>query len=120
MLNFFKFREDLPGLVPARESYGRREKGRGWPDQCPPLRAANAFGWDVPAAFEMKFKRRRDGSWRLEREVEVESDWGWSPPGSDPDSDARPLAQRNAWFWDENQTVPHVISPAVYARIRNQ
>src|SRR5688572_25630173 len=75
MLHYFKFRADLPGLVPAQESYGKRAKGRGWPDQCPPLRAANAFGWDVPAAFEMTFKRRRDGSFALESEVEVESDW---------------------------------------------
>ena len=68
----------------------------------------------------MTFRRRRDGSWRLEREVEVESDWGWAPPGSDPKKDARPLIQKNAWFWDENQTAPHVITPDVYARIRNQ
>jgi hypothetical protein len=68
----------------------------------------------------MTFRRRRDGSWRLEREIEVESDWGWAPPGSDPKKDARPLTQKNAWFWDENQTIPHVITPDVYARIRNQ
>jgi hypothetical protein len=120
MLHYFKFHSDLPDPAPARESYGKREKGRGWPDQCPPLRAANAFGWDVPAAFEMRFTRRRDGSFRLEREVEVASDWGWAPPGADAVRDARPLVQKNAWFWDPNQTVPHVISPAVHARIRNQ
>ena len=120
MLHYFRFRSDLPGLVPASETYGPRERGRGWPDQCPPLRAANAFGWDVPAAFEMTFRKPKDGSWRILRDVEVESDWGWAPPGADPKTDARPLVQRNAWFWDPDQTVPHVISPSVYARIRNQ
>src|SRR4029077_1976253 len=34
--------------------------------------------------------------------------------------DARPLTQRNAWFWDENQTIPHVITPDVYEHLQNQ
>jgi hypothetical protein len=119
MLHFYKFRADLPGPVPARETYAKPAKGRGWPEQCPPIRAANAFGWDVPAAFEMRFKKRRDGSWRLATEVEIASDWGWAPRGA-PRGAERPLTQRNAWFWDENQTIPHVISPNVYAQIRNQ
>jgi hypothetical protein len=120
MLHYFKFRSDLPAPVPARATYVKRSGGRGWPEHCPPLRAANAFGWDVLAAFDMKFARRRDGSWRLAREVEVTSDWGWAPRGGQSLNDARPLTQKNAWFWDENQTVPHVITPDVYARIRNQ
>src|SRR5436190_23975514 len=119
MLHYFKFRSDLPGLEPARETYAKPSKGRGWPEQCPPIRAANAFGWDVPAAFDMVFRKRRDGSWRLENEVEIASDWTWSPRADDA-SAARPLTQKNAWFWDENQTIPHVITPAVYERIRNQ
>jgi hypothetical protein len=118
MLHFFKFRSDLSGPTPARESYAKRAKGRGWPDQCPPLRAATAFGWDVPAAFDMVFRKRRGGGWTLEGEVEVESDWAWSPGRKE--AAAAPLTQKNAWFWDENQTVPHVITPQVYAHLRNQ
>ena len=119
MLHFFKFHSSVPAPTPARESYTKRERGRGWPDQCPPLRAANAFGWDVLTAFEMNFRKRRDGSWELEREVEIASDWTWSPPGRGVAA-ALPLTQKNAWFWDENQTLPHVITPNVYARLRNQ
>jgi hypothetical protein len=119
MLRFFKFRSDLPGPTPARETYSKPAKGRGWPDQCPPLRAAQAFGWDVPAAFEMVFKRRRDGSWALEGEVEVESDWAWSRT-TRAAGDAAPLVQKNAWFWDPDQVLPHVITPEVHRAIRNQ
>jgi hypothetical protein len=119
MLHYYKFRSDLPGPVPARETYAKPAKGRGWPEQCPPIRAANAYGWDVPAAFDMTFSRRRDGSFKLENEVEVVSDWAWAPRGAARE-DVRPLVQKNAWFWDENQTLPHVITPEVYRRIRNQ
>jgi hypothetical protein len=118
MLHFFKFRSELPGPTPARETYLPPRKGRGWPDQCPPLRAANAFGWDVPAAFDVAFRRGRDGRWRIEGEVDVESDWAWGKGrGADV---AAPLVQRNAWFWDENQEVPHRITPNVSAAVRNQ
>lgn len=119
MLHYFKFRSDLPGPVPAREAYAKPSKGRGWPEQCPAVRAANAYGWDVPAAFDMTFQKRKDGSWRLAKDVEIASDWAWSPRGV-PSSPARPLAQKNAWFWDENQTLPHVITPDVFPRLRNQ
>jgi hypothetical protein len=119
MLHYFKFNSALPDPVPAREAYARRAKGRGWPEQCPPLRAANAFGWDVPAACEMVFRKRRGGGWKLEHDVEVESDWAWSPRGADP-REGRPLTQHAAWFWDEGQTIPHVISRNVYARLRDQ
>jgi hypothetical protein len=119
VLRYFKFHRGLPGPAPARESYGPRLRGRGWPDQCPPIRAANAFGWDVPAAFDMTFRRRRDGGFALEDPVDVQGDWAWAPRGV-PAEDAVPIVQRNAWFWDRGQKVPHVISPHVYARLRNQ
>jgi hypothetical protein len=117
MLHYFKFRSDLPAPVAASETYGPRERGRGWPDQCPPLRAANAFGWDALTPFDLVFRKRRDGTWQLLTEVEIASDWAWSPRSA---AGARPLAQKNAWFWDENQTLPHVIGPKVYARLRDQ
>jgi hypothetical protein len=126
MLHFYKFSSEVEGPVPAREAYTKRGPGKGWPEECPPLRAANAFGWDVPATFEMRFERRADGSWALDREVEVESDWVYSAPrvGEEPaggeEAEGVPLTQKNAWFWDEDQVLPHVISKEVYPAIRNQ
>ena len=106
-----------------------RRAGKGWPEECPPLRAAQAFGWDVTASFDMVFHREKDGAWRLEREVEVESDWVFSTGGTHSEhgsseepaaEEGDPLTQKNAWFWDKDQTLPHVISPDVYPLIRNQ
>lgn len=116
MLRFYKFRDDLPAPVPAKDVYERRSSGKGWPEECPPLRAANGFGWDVVAAFDMHF-RQRDGKWSIDPSEEVESDWLW---GGDEGSEGVPLTQVNAWFWDEHQELPHVISPDVYPHIRHQ
>ena len=134
MLHFYKFTSEIEGPIPAREVYVKRGPGKGWPEECPPLRAANSFGWDVPASFEMIFHKQKDGSWRLENEVEIESDWlygGPDGPGphagqehgpavASPEGAGAPLTQKNAWFWDKDQMLPHVISPEVYPEIRNQ
>ena len=129
MLHFYKFSAAIEAPTPAREVYVKRRAGRGWPEECPPLRAAQGFGWDVTVSFDMVFHRRKDGSWRLEQEVEVESDWVFSAgdahsePGSaeeKPVEEGDPLTQKNAWFWDKDQALPHVISPEVYPEIRNQ
>jgi len=131
MLRFYKFSSEVEAPVPAREVYVKRGPGKGWPEECPPLRAANALGWDVPASFEMAFLREPDGSFRLEREVEVESDWTYSAdPGEDghrhgqgegeAGGEGVPLTQKSAWFWEKDQILPHVISKEVYPRIRNQ
>lgn len=148
MLHFYKFSSEVEGPVPAREVYVKRGSGKGWPEECPPIRAASSFGWDVLASFDMVFHREKDGYFRLEKEVEVESDWLYSPPGGDPpgngetrerhernqpheghahadgepcdEGDGVPLTQKNAWFWDKDQMLPHVISPEVYPQIRNQ
>jgi len=121
MLHFYKFAAEVAGPVPAREVYAKREPGRGWPEECPPLRAANAFGWDVPASFEMVFRREDGGAWRLDKEVEVESDWVFTPEqGIGEGQQGAPLVQKNAWFWDQDQMLPHVISPQVYPRLRHQ
>ncbi|HLU49219.1 MAG TPA: DUF6065 family protein [Planctomycetota bacterium] len=117
MLRFYKFRDDLPAPVPAKDVYEKRGGGRGWPEECPPLRAANGFGWDIVAPFEMRFRRQSDGGWTIENPQELESDWLW---GGDEESEGVPLTQVNAWFWDENQEIPHKISPEVYRQIRNQ
>jgi len=116
MLHYYRFHRDLPAPVPAKEAYNPRTSGRGWPEECPPLRAANSFGWDVLAAFDMEF--RRDGDrWRIARAHEVESDWAYS---ASDDSEGVPLKQTNAWFWDENQELPHRISPQVQSHLRDQ
>jgi hypothetical protein len=128
MLHFYKFADTVADLAPARDTYQKRAAGRGWPEECPPLRAANAYGWDVVTTFAMELKRRRDGSWKLESDHVVTSDWVWTPAGlaaadgphDESDDAPAPLTQVNAWFWDKDQTLPHVISKNVYERLRHQ
>jgi hypothetical protein len=121
MLRFYKFSSDAPSLVPAKEVYHRRSPGKGWPEECPPLRAANAFGWDVVSAFDMRFTQR-EGEWMIETTGVLESDWLYSGPESEGDESAEgtPQTQVNAWFWEKDQVLPHRISPEVYAEISNQ
>ncbi len=121
MLRFYRFSAEVPAPTPARAVYEKRGPGRGWPEECPPVRAANAFGWDVSAAFDMDFHRSSDGGWRIESPVDLESDWAYAAPEAETDDgEGAPLVQRNAWFWDKDQTLPHAISPEVYEEIRNQ
>lgn len=117
MLHYFKFRQDLFDPVPAKDVYGKPGPGKGRPEECPPLRAANAFGWDVLANFEVTFRRRRDGAWVVEPDVVVASDFDWA---ASDDSPGAPLSQQYAWFWQKGQKIPHVITDNVYAQIRNQ
>jgi hypothetical protein len=117
MLQYFKFRQDLFDPQPAREVYRKPGKGRGWPEECPPIRAGNSFGFDLVANFEVAFIRKRDGSWRAEPDVVIESDFHYA--ASDEGAGA-PLAQQYAWFWEKGQKLPHIISDNVYAQIRNQ
>ena len=117
MLYFFKFRTDVPSPTPARGAYNKRAPGKGWPEDCPPIRAANAFGWDVVATQDMTF-RQIEGRWTHENPVDLESDWVFDP--DDAAQDGAPLVQRNAWFWEKDQVLPHVISPEVYPHIAHQ
>lgn len=117
MLHYFKFRQELFGPVAAREVYVKRAAGKGWPEECPPVRAANAFGFDVLANFDLTFVKGRGGEWRVQKDVVIESDFDYA--GSE-ESDGRPLTQQYAWFWEKGQRIPHVISDNVYASIRNQ
>ena len=122
MLHFYKFSDEVPSLVPASETYHQRAPGKGWPEECPPLRAANGFGWDVRAAFDMHF-RQEAGEWRLENPKDLESDWSYNGVAAgegEPQGEGVPLVQRNAWFWEDEQELPHRISPDVYQKIRNQ
>ncbi len=116
MLHFFKFRQDLFGPRPARDVYVKRGPGKGWPEECPPVRAANGFGFDVLANFDLVFVRGRKG-WHVESDVVVESDFDWS---ADDDLPGSPLRQQYAWFWEKGQKVPHVISDHVFKHLDNQ
>lgn len=126
MIHFFKFRQDLFDPQPARDVYVKRAPGRGWPEECPPIRAANAFGFDLLANFDVTFVRsdfrggvRGRGGWRVEQPVTVASDFAWAPPGAEHDP-GRPLEQEYAWFWERGQTLPHPISDVVYEEIQHQ
>jgi hypothetical protein len=116
MLHYFKFRQDLFDPRPARDVYIKRGKGKGWPEECPPIRAANAFGFDVLANFDLTFVQSRKG-WRVEEDIVIDSDFNWS---ADDDSAGSPLSQQYAWFWKKGQKLPHPISDNVYETIRNQ
>ncbi|HEY2586575.1 MAG TPA: hypothetical protein VGI81_12495 [Tepidisphaeraceae bacterium] len=117
MLHYFKFRQDLLAPQPAKEIYGKPGPGKGWREECPPIRAANAFGFDLLANFDVTFIRKRDGGWRAEPDLVVESDFDYA--GTE-ESDGAPLRQQYAWFWQKGQKVPHVITDNVYKSIRNQ
>ncbi|MGE0707858.1 MAG: DUF6065 family protein [Planctomycetota bacterium] len=116
MLHFFKFKDQILDPAPARDVYEKRPPGRGWPEECPPMRAANGFGFDVLANFDLVLEQR-DGAWRCANEVEVMSDWLWSPNDED---EGEPLYQVYAWFWDKGQKVPHPIDDHVYEVVRHQ
>lgn len=113
MLQYFRFHAELPHPQPARPVYTRRGSGSGWPEHCPPIRAASAFGWDVINPFDMRFVRDEEGNWDIDEAVSVESDVDFG-------DDTSPHPQVNAWFWQKGQTRPHVISDHVYAAIRHQ
>jgi len=91
----------------------KRPAGRGWPEQCPPVRAANACGWDVLNAFDLRFVRDAQGHWDVEEAVEVHSD-------IDLGEGMTPHPQVNAWFWERGQRRPHVIDDHVWLAIRHQ
>lgn len=116
MLHYFKFRSDLFAPAAGREIYLKRRAGKGWPEECPPIRAANSFGYDLLANFDVTFLRRR-GGWRVEKDVVIESDFHYA---GDESSAGAPLSQQYAWFWEKGQKLPHVISDNVYGEISNQ
>lgn len=117
MLHYYKFRHDLFSPRAGKEAYIKRGPGKGWPEECPPIRAANAFGFDLVANFDVTFKRKRDGQWRIEPDVVIESDFTYS---ASDEGDGSPLQQQYAWFWERGQRLPHVISDIVYEQIQNQ
>src|SRR5205085_8478465 len=107
MIHYFKFHQDCFDPAPARDVYVKRPTGRGWPEECPPIRAANSFGFDILANFDVTFEQKRGGTWAVRPDTVVESDFNWS---GDDESDGTPLRQQYAWFWERGQRLPHVIS----------
>jgi hypothetical protein len=116
MLHYYKFRQELFAPTAGKEIYLKRGKGRGWPEECPPIRAANSFGFDLLANFDVTFVQSR-GRWKVQRDIVIDSDFDWA---RDDDSPSAPLQQQYAWFWEKGQKLPHVISDNVYAQISNQ
>jgi hypothetical protein len=116
MLHYFKFRQDLFGPQAGRDVYVKRPAGRGWPEECPPIRAANALGFDLLANFDVTFVQR-NGKWSVTKDIVIESDFNYS---GTRESEGGPLRQQYAWFWEKGQKLPHVISDNVYAKINNQ
>jgi len=116
MLHYFKFRQELLAPVPAQEIYHKPGPGKGWPEECPPIRAANSFGFDLLANFDVTFIRGQ-GGWRVEKPVIIDSDFDWATSHEAP---GEPLRQEYAWFWQRGQKLPHVISDNVYEVIQHQ
>lgn len=116
MLRYAKFHQSLFSPIPARDIYHKPGPGRGWPEECPPLRAANAFGFDLLANFDIEFRLVR-GSWKITSPITIESDFTYA---ADEKSDGVPLTQQYAWFWQKGQKLPHRITDNVYAVIKNQ
>ncbi len=118
MLHFYKFRQELFGPTPAKDIYRKLPaSGKGWPEECPPIRAANAFGYDILANFDVTFLKKKDGSWRVKDDIVISSDFDWS---SSEESEGQPLSQQYAWFWEKGQKIPHPITDNVYQTIKNQ
>ncbi|HEV2293945.1 MAG TPA: hypothetical protein VGR35_08810 [Tepidisphaeraceae bacterium] len=120
MLHYFKFRQDLFPPQPAKEVYVKRGAGKGWPEECPPIRAANGFGFDLLANFDVTFDQKRGGVWQVEEDVFIESDFSYIGSNESEGGEGAPLTQQYAWFWEKGQKLPHVISDNVYAQIANQ
>lgn len=116
MLHYYKFRQELFAPSPAKEVYIKRGAGRGWPEECPPIRAANAFGFDLLANFDVSFVQSL-GRWRVVKDRVIESDFDWSAA---EDAPGAPLIQQYAWFWEKGQKLPHPITDNVFRQISNQ
>lgn len=112
-LRYFRYHSALPHPAPAKQIYRDRESGSGWPEQCPPIKAAQAFGWDVINPFDIEFVYGEDG-WGITSAVEVEGDDLRARTG------AESFSQDNIWGWDPEQILPHKISPHVFPEIKHQ
>lgn len=112
-LQYFRFHSSFPHPRPAALTYTDRPPGQGWPEQCPPMRAAQAFGWDVVNPFDIDFVFGHDG-WELTGAVEVDCGDLRERSG------VKSFDQDNVWPWDPEQVLPHKISPHVFPEIKHQ
>src|SRR4029077_4705681 len=87
-----------------------------WPEECPPMRAANGFGFDVLANYDLTFINSRNG-WRVEDDIVHQSDFEYATAEG---NQGALLKQQYAWFWEKGQRIPHVISDNVYPVIAYQ
>jgi len=113
ILSYYRYMADLPHPKPAKAVYRSGLEGSGWPEHCPPIRAASAYGWDVINPFDMVFSRNEENRWGLDGAMEVHSD-------VDLPNGMTPHPQLNAWFWEKDQKRPHLISTHVYEHIAHQ
>ena len=119
MLHYYKFHADVFDPRPALEAYVKRPAGKGWPEQCPPMRQANAFGWDILSNFALTFVKDEQGTFGLTAEQGMVGDWHLGDADeADGASPAEGPVQHAAWFWDPNQTLPHPIGADVYEAIK--
>src|SRR4051794_37077845 len=77
MLRYFKFRDELFAPQPGKDVYVKRAAGKGWPEQCPPVRAGNSFGFDLLANFDVTFVQSR-GEWRVMKDIVIPSDFDYA------------------------------------------
>ncbi|CAK0803463.1 unnamed protein product [Prorocentrum cordatum] len=68
-----RYHSAFPHPKPAKEIYSSRPTGSGWPEQCPPIKAAQAFGWDVINPLDIEFVYGEDG-WEIAEVTEVDGD----------------------------------------------
>jgi hypothetical protein len=123
MLHYYKFHADALDPRPALEAYVKRPAGQGWPESCPPMRQANAFGWDILSNFELTFVKDPQGTFGLTSDQGLVSDWHLGASDDEDEEAQDPSAaqvQHAAWFWDPNQTLPHPIGAEVYEAIKHQ
>src|SRR5260370_38714081 len=100
MLRYFKLRNELLSPQPGKDVYVKRGPGKGWPEECPPIRAANGFGFDLLANFDVTFTRGRNGDWTVKPDRVIESDFDYA---AGDDATTRPLMQQYAWFCERGQ-----------------
>ena len=84
MLHYYKFRQDLFAPQPAKDVYVKRGPGKGWPEECPPIRGANSFGFDLLANFDVTFTQGRGGAWRAAPGGVLPRDFDYPPPPGSP------------------------------------
>ena len=55
-----------PGSLRAasgKDVYIKRGPGKGWPEECPPIRARQRLGFDLLANFDITFIKKPNGDW---------------------------------------------------------